>query len=135
MKTANWVTKGLDENVIGSARELATEMARKGISTSQIRNIFGELKKIQALGVDSEKGKARLYMVGPKIAYSIGRLEKRDKEKKEVFSKLLNEVEQSVGSIVESDERKRFDNFVEYMEAIVAYHRYETSMNDSNNRR
>lgn len=123
-----WVTKGIDENAVIHAKEMASELASKGISTSQIRNVFGEIKKIQALGAEKDKGRSRLHMLGPKIAYAIGRMDSgRDAPKRDSFSKLLNEVEMAVGRIAETDHQKRFDNFVEYMEAIVAYHRFTES--------
>lgn len=120
-----WITNGLQADAVKAARNMGEKLASKGVSTSQIRNVFGEIKKIQALGVANEKGKSRLYMVGPKLAYAIGRLDsKRDSSKAEAMGELLQNVESAVSWIEKDDNSKRFNHFVDYMEAVVAYHRY-----------
>lgn len=120
-----WITKGLRADAVKAARNMGENLAQKGVSTSQIRNVFGEIKKIQALGVDNEKGKSRLYMVGPKLAYAIGRLDgRRDAPKAEVMGELLKNVENAVSWIEKDDNSNRFNHFVDYMEAVVAYHKY-----------
>ena len=124
-----WITDGLEAEAVSSAKELGEKLAGKGVSTSQIRNVFGEIKKIQALGMDKEKGRSRLYMIAPKLAYSIGRLERRDEQKREALTDLLTNVESAVKWIDKGDATARFNHFVDYMEAVVAYHKFKGGNN------
>lgn len=120
-----WITKGIQAEAVKAAKEMGGKLAQKGVSTSQIRNFFGEIKKIQALGIDMQKGRSRLHMVGPKLAYTIGRMEgNNNREKADAMSELLQGVEKATELIVAADSSIRFNHFVDFMEAMVAYHKY-----------
>lgn len=125
-----WITQGLRADAVASAKELGETLAQKGVSTTQIRNVFGEIKKIQALGITKEKGQSRLYMIGPKLAYAIGRLDgKNDGKKRDALTTLLENVERAVTWIDKGDGETRFNHFVDYMEAVVAYHKFKGANN------
>ena len=85
------------------------------LSTSQIRKFFGEIKRIQA---DFENSKNEIVLLDPKIAYAVGRAKKEGVSKIEDFygqvSPLLREIH---------EDKARFKNFVNIIEAIVAYHK------------
>ena len=49
-----WITNGITEETIEYARKTGKILARN-LSTSQIRNVYGEMKRIQMKGFDSEK--------------------------------------------------------------------------------
>jgi len=77
------------------------------LSTSQIRNILDEIQRIPKRE-GFEKIKNRLHLLRPKLAYAAGRHKGRVKE----FSEVVEE------------ETNHFTNFRNFIEAIVAYHRY-----------
>lgn len=85
------------------------------LTTSQIRKFFGEIKRIQA---DFNNLKSEIILLDPKIAYAVGRSKKEGKNKLEDFynqvSPLLRDINQ---------DEKKFKNFVNIIESIVAYHK------------
>jgi CRISPR-associated protein Csm2 len=90
--------------------------SREGITTAQIRNIFGEIKKIE---MEWERNPAsswvRLQLLRPKLAYTAKRAEK---SKGYAFKEVLSE------AIVKVDGKtENFQRLVNLFEAILAYHR------------
>ena len=92
----------------------------KSLTASQIRKFFGEIKKIQA---DFERKKGDVVFLGPKLAYAVGRdynsYNQRANSKIEEFYKEIK-----VGISAVGDDRSKFFNLVNIVEAIVAYHRF-----------
>ena len=87
----------------------------KGLSSSQLRKFFGSLKKIQA---DFDKLKGEIILLDPKLAYAVGRDTGTTKTKIKIFYELLRDLIQNI-----DEDKKRFKNFVDVFESIVAYHR------------
>jgi len=85
----------------------------KGLSSSQIRNIFGEVRNIEQMGFDDEKNRARFLRLIPKLEYTAAR-EKKATDLKNVLVKGVHFVEGS---------KENFQRFVEFFEAILAYHK------------
>jgi CRISPR-associated protein Csm2 len=83
------------------------------VTTSQIRKFFGEIKRIQA---DFENNKGDIILLDPKIAYAVGRAEKKTKIK--AFYELLSNLIQDI-----NEKKEKFNHFVSVVEAIVAYHK------------
>jgi CRISPR-associated protein Csm2 len=79
------------------------------LSTSQIRNILDEIQRMPEREFDEN----RLHLLRPKLAYAAGRHRGRVKD----FQELLDRAIQ----LTNKENYKYFRNFVE---AIVAYHRY-----------
>lgn len=90
----------------------------KGMSTSQLRKFFGEIKRIQA---DFENCKSEIILLDPKIAYSVGRAKKEAGRMQVAISDFYNVLKPLIREI-DTDQHK-FKNFVLVCEAIVAYHR------------
>lgn len=86
---------------------------REAMSTSQIRRFYGALKRIQA---DFENLKGEILLLEPKLAYAMGRDEK--KSKIDEFYKELSPLIRDI-----NEDEKKFKNFVSIVEAIVAYHK------------
>jgi len=85
---------------------------RDSVKTSQLRKFFGAVKKIQA---DFDNLKGEIVLLSPKLAYAVGRNQKsKIKDLYNVLSLLI----ESIG-----EDKKRFKNFVNVFEAIVAYHK------------
>lgn len=99
------------------------------ITTSQIRNIFGTVRMIEQdvkMLTDKEplpiQVQRSLQMLRPKLAYQYGRVQGRDDDAKKVamgaLTKILSDAISLVGSSVPN-----FRNFMDFFEAILAYHR------------
>lgn len=77
------------------------------LSTSQIRNVFNEVKQMR---YDPDK----LNLLRPKLAYTAGRHKGNVMKLQEVLDT----------GIVKVDSEEKFLYFQQFFEAILAYHRY-----------
>jgi CRISPR type III-A-associated protein Csm2 len=80
----------------------------KGITTSQLRNVFSRIKNIKPDNLDD------LYILRPKLAYVSGRSE--NKMKTLVF--LLDLL------ITKTDNAEKLVQLQAFFEAVIAYHKY-----------
>ena len=90
-----------------------TFISKNALSTSQIRKFFGAIKRIQA---GFEEHKHEILLLEPKLAYAVGRDE--GKTKINDFYKALSPLIKDI-----NQDKKKFNNFVSIVEAIVAYHK------------
>lgn len=95
------------EPLVTAAEILGRKLARN-LKTAQIRKVYGAVKKIQM----SEFNRNELIMLKPKLAYAAARKPEVE-DLKDTLTKAINEV----------DNDKKFKNFVDFFEAILAYHR------------
>ncbi|WP_080905427.1 type III-A CRISPR-associated protein Csm2 [Parabacteroides sp. Marseille-P3160] len=113
-----WITKGADEQLILFAEKTGKYMAplykgdRDALSNSQIRNVFGEIRRIQFSGFD--KNKASFYLLKPKVAYAEGR---NNTKGMQLFRKVFDESWQYIQN------QNDYLNFCNLLEAILAYHK------------
>lgn len=106
--------------LVDFARREADKMVRQGLTRAQIRNIFTEVRKIEALWEGDKRSEARrkLNMLKPKLDYQTAR-ERKVQGLRDVLAEAIDEVEKAA-----DDQRdERFRRFVELFEAILAYHR------------
>lgn len=106
--------------LVKEADRFGEKLSRK-LTTSQIRNIFGEVRAIEQdvpvgatelpIGVQR-----RLLMLKPKLAYQVGRFSNNDALC--AFAATLSKAIDEVGN-----DARRFHTFVDLFEAILAYHR------------
>ncbi len=95
------------------------------LSTSQIRSLFGEVRQIEAqwsMGGDNrKKAYRRMVLLKPKMAY------RAKKERKQGVQDLVEILDSALEPVIrETDETRRyvyFSHFVEFFEAILAYHK------------
>lgn len=109
----NWIKKGIDKECVFYCEELAKYLG-KNVSSSFLRNIFGEIKRIEARGFESSK--PDFYMLRPKVAYTVARAKERNDNPeafKEAYEKMADQVETATD----------FKNLVNMIEAIVAFHK------------
>ena len=99
------------------------------VTTSQIRNIFGTVRMIEQEVKTLEDDKPLpirvqrdLQMLRPKLAYQYGRVQGRDDDRKKAAMGALTGILSEAIALVGSDVR-RFRNFMDFFEAILAYHR------------
>lgn len=110
---SSWIKKGATELMVKYAEEMGKFMANNGLTNSKIRSIYGEIKRIQ-MG-DFEKEKSSFFLLKPKVAYALGRDDKNQGLKlfKLIFDRCTIDVE----------EQKTYQNFCNFIEAILAYHK------------
>jgi CRISPR-associated protein Csm2 len=112
--------------LVTSADGLGRMLKDLYLTTSQIRPLFGEVRQIQAQwnmeGAENrQKALRRLILLKPKMAYRARKERNRGvQELVDVLDAALNEVVQEKNSRRQSDD---FQRFVEFFEAILAYHK------------
>jgi CRISPR-associated protein Csm2 len=113
------------ETLVKAADQAGKELYDMKLSTSQIRSLFGEVRQIQAeWGMGNEhRGRAvrRLILLKPKMAY------RSRKERGQAVKALVDLLRPALDEVIkEKDETKQdeaFGRFVEFFEAILAYHK------------
>lgn len=113
-----WITTGANQNMIDSVEVMGKFMApnyrddKDALTNSQIRNVFGEIKRIQMGGF--EKNKSSFMILKPKVAYAAGR---HNKLGILTFKKYFD----LASKCVKDD--STYHNFCNFLESIVAYHK------------
>ncbi|GAB4467972.1 MAG: type III-A CRISPR-associated protein Csm2 [Anaerolineales bacterium] len=123
------------QQLVQFAQTTAERLVKDQLTRGQIRNIFTEVRKIEALwdaeGVKKpddrnyDKALRRLVMLKPKMDYQTSRIPQVQRLK-EVLSEAIDEVVKSKDN-KERDER--FKRFMNLFEAILAYHRAKGGRN------
>ena len=116
-----WITGRVDDKAVEFANEFAEQLLavkKEGISTSQFRNIYGELKRIQLKGLGTER--TAFHLLLPKIAYAVKRSETRGSK---AFNEVIKKAHRAVDVEKEGSEA-RFKNFCDIIEALLAYHKF-----------
>jgi CRISPR-associated protein Csm2 len=117
------VQKGFTEEVNNFVEKFAKYLNNKNngenvgekekLTTSQIRNIFGAIKKLEQKGFDETE----FRLLKPHIAYAAARGKKGTKDLGEVLQEGINVVLNS------TDKNKAFKNFFNFFEALLCYHK------------
>jgi CRISPR-associated protein Csm2 len=92
------------------AKKKGEELVKEKLSTSQIRAVLSEIQRIH------EFDKNKLQLIRPKLAYAAGRHAKIKGVR--IFQELVDKAIEMV------EDQETFENFRNFVEAIVAYHRY-----------
>lgn len=119
-----WIVKGIDKVAVDYAEKFGEDLAilkegrrDESLSTSQIRNIFGSVKKMEMKGFNE----ADFLLLKPKLAYAAKRAKTKGAEKFEkVFSSGIDTV---VSGETLEEKAKRFSMFCKFFEAVLSYHR------------
>jgi CRISPR-associated protein Csm2 len=117
------IVQGDTKLLIEKSRKLGEHLAqgteKEKLSTSQIRSIFGTVKKIEARGFDS-KGERDLMMLIPKLAYAAKRAGDRNK-----LADLREELTKAIELVTNGpeDKNQKFEHFCDFFEAILCYHK------------
>ncbi len=82
------------------------------VTTSQIRNVYGTVKKLEMTGWNDETAR-RLLLLKPLMAYAAGRHGGGVKELEQVISQAIDQVSNA----------NTFKRFCQFFEAIIAYHK------------
>lgn len=101
------------------AKSIGDNLARQ-LTTSQIRNIFGTVRYIEMSWTPQAGEKERKYaarqllLLKPKLAYQAKR--ERGRGVQELADVLIPAID------LVNDDRERFQHFLDFFEAILAYH-------------
>jgi len=124
-RISEWVQNGISQESIQFAKAFGEELAKNKLSTSQIRNVFSEIKSLQMKG---EKGftDTPLLLLKPKLAYAKARKTSGGGDAAQAADDLEKVLSKGIDSIVSGTQNKFtcFENFANFFEAILAYHRY-----------
>ncbi len=118
-KTKYWIIDGLDKDFIEYAPMFGEEINKGGLSTSQIRNFYGEVIKMRAYEW-SVKIEQSFILLKPKLAYATKRANKQG------LNDLKTILDEGIDAVLEGNiqqKQTRFENFCNLFEAIIAYHR------------
>lgn len=124
----SWIINGADPSLVKYAEFMGKQMAtvkeeqsqkKSQLSSSQIRNVFGEIKRIQ---MNYSKNQASFYLLIPKVAYAVGR------DNTNIGLRLFQLVFNAAADKV-TDE-KTYQNFCNLLEAVIAYHKAYKETND-----
>lgn len=110
-----WIIDGINQHTVDFAEKLGQFLSKNGLTTSQIRNVFGEIKRIQIKGFEKEK--SSFVLLKPKMAYAAARV---DKFKSAGINELKKAFDQAHSNVTN---HKSYQNFVDFFEAILAYHK------------
>lgn len=117
----DWLGAGLNREAVQKAQRFGEELNKEGLSTSQIRNVFGKVKKMEMRGFGNFD-EQEFLLLKPQLAY-VSRKDRKGgptKDLREVLSKGIDHVLEGNGA---EEKGTRFDNFCKFFEAILAYHR------------
>ena len=116
----SWIENGADEALPDYAEFIGKAMAHNKLTSSKIRSVYGEIKRIQ-MG-EFAKEKSSFYLLRPKVAYAVGR------DKENIGLQLFKLVFDKSAKCVK--DKDTFLHFANFMEAVLAYHRAYVKKND-----
>jgi len=136
---AEWIKSenGIPKEAVEWAKEFGSYLAKddqlKKLSTSQLRKFFGQLKRLQSVGL-SQENISELSMLLAHLAYANGRDRKKEgggnKTKIKYFVKEISKAIDVIdinGKDIDDEKikivKKQFKNLVNIVEAIVAFHK------------
>lgn len=102
--------EGTAKQMVQYAERIGEEL--KDVSTSQIRNAYGNMKKLEMSGWNN-RTRREVLLLKPRLAYAAGRHGKGLHQLKKVMDHAIDAV---------ADEAS-FRRFCQFFEAIVAYHK------------
>ncbi|OQY56344.1 MAG: type III-A CRISPR-associated protein Csm2 [Desulfobacteraceae bacterium 4572_88] len=110
--TIKRIIDGDSKTLVAEAERLGNQLKENGLTTSQIRNVFGSVKKMEMKGFNADE----LRLLKPKLAYAASRPGAKPGTK--TLRSVLSDAIDCVG-----DGEDNFLNFCNFFEAILAYHR------------
>jgi len=124
-----WVRNGLNYETVVKAEDIAKFLVKNDLTTSQIRSIFAEMRRIQIKGYINEK--TAFLLLKPKLAYAVKR---NYNEGIMTFYKIFclgydEVVKEENEESKFSKSNQKFNNFINFLEAILAYHKYHEKSN------
>jgi CRISPR-associated protein Csm2 len=117
-----WIEKGIDSDAIFIAEQFGKYLVKTGFTTSQIRNVFGEIRRIQSSGI--LECKTDFLLLKPKLAYAAARAGNRGNDSgAKSFNSVLSLAIDYTNTKEDNGLESRFKNFCDLTEAVLAYHK------------
>jgi len=128
--TINSIIQGGNvEELVRWAEDIGRGLARnERLKASGVRNFFGMVRKMEATEASSETSGSEqlseatyreLLLLKPKLEYQAQR--DRERERSEAIATLANVLRPAINAVGQN--AKHFRNFVDFFEAILAYHK------------
>jgi CRISPR-associated protein Csm2 len=111
-----WIEKEIDADGVEFCNLVAQYLKERGMTSSYVRNIFGELKRIETKGFNQSR--PDFYLLRAKVAYATARAKERDAR---VDISLFRDLYEKAAQSVHDDHT--FKNLVNFFEAIIAFHK------------
>lgn len=128
------IVNGKAALLVQRADTFGRALANEGLTKSQIRNIFGEVRKIEAQWSRPEENARenvrRLLLLKPRMAYQT----EREPKAGPLLSVLTNAIDKVVSADSAKVQHERFGYFVDMFEAILAYHTAQEGENQRQRR-
>lgn len=118
----DWIDSGIKGSAIVYAEKLGQKLAQERFTTSQIRNFYGELKRIQLKGISDTKQRSAFHLLHPKLAYAAERARKTGGIGATTFKTEILKAHAAV-KIDQDNSGERFEHFCDLCEAILAFHK------------
>lgn len=117
------ITKDEPKILVTEAEKLGKSLTKE-LKTNQIRAIFGEARQIEGMWQGDEESKERAYrrlvLLKPKMVY------RARKESGRAVQQLVDVLIPALEAVVNEQDKdlryKNFKRFMEFFEAILAYH-------------
>lgn len=135
---AKWISDGIDENCVNYLENMGFYLCDKtkiddrfpgfkAVTTSQLRNVFEEVKRIQ-IAVEGAKSfedvQSDILLLRPKIAYNAARVMSKTRESRiDAFRKFAETALLEVTKNDDKEKREKYKRFCQLMEGIIAYHK------------
>lgn len=113
------IVQGNTELLVTKAEAIGKDLVNNGLTKAQIRNIFGSVRQIELSWSrrstepkEADEAMRQLLLIKPRLAYQA----KREPSVEELKNILTPAIDLVKGN------RENFQRFVDFFEAIVAYH-------------
>ena len=111
--------------LVDTAKQVGEEAVTRKLTTSQIRSVFGEVRRIEMnwtvdSGQEAEDAYRDVILLQPKLAYQASRTSAAGVK---MLESVLDPCIVEIRHASQTDRRAYFVRFVEFFEAILAYHR------------
>jgi CRISPR-associated protein Csm2 len=115
---SQWISSSLNEDAITFTEFYGRHLKYSNLTTTQIRNVFGEVKRME---MSRQFSYNDFLLLKPRLAYASERKGTTgSKDFRKVIEKAIDAV---IAGKDEAEKQKRFENFAAFFEAILAYHR------------
>lgn len=127
------IVRGDAKTLVESAERIGTALARRGLTTSQIRGVFGSVRLIQmkwsqtSSEAEAKAALHQLLLLKPRLAYQAS----RDNDRTGAVDDLQKVLVPAIDRVTT---RQHFNRLVDYFEAILAYHKAAGGRDDDRRR-
>lgn len=102
------------------AENLGRHLKDKEVKTSQIRNAYGNMKKLEMAGWQGNRTQREVLLLKPRLAYAAVRQQEGARDARQGLENLRKVIDSAIDVVIDEEKFKRFCQF---FEAIIAYHK------------